>query len=521
MRFTSRRSTSTAAVAVTTSMLLAGCSAFGGGDGSSDSGSESGANAQGGGVAASLVKDGSQVIADPDGTGAEVSQKFFPESDTVVVAAGDRESRLKAAAIAVDEGAPMLTRFGTPETSAAVDAEIERLGAPRVINVGEGAGEETDEDDLKLIADTQPVAAEEEQEVRAIVDRAQGDARGKDSDGVDEEVSIFATELTSLAAAATAAAKKLPVTVLSYADPRVTKESMDQVNGKKAVALGRQFGSTERFRSTIELAKNGEVTGGGGLIFPGRRMIATYGHPSGPALGQMGEQPPAEAVNVVKEWVRQYQELTDEKVIPAFEIIATVASSDPGDDGNFTNESDPAELVPYIDAITEAGGYAVIDLQPGLTTFKEQALRYEELLKRPNVGLALDAEWKLQPGQQPAAQVGSANAAEINEATQWLAELTRENKLPQKALIVHQFQLAMLPDRENIDTSAPELSFILHADGHGTTEQKFETWNVMRKDLQPQFFMAWKNFIDEDMPMFTPEQTYSTVNPRPWFVSYQ
>ncbi|MFX6331031.1 hypothetical protein ABTF76_22515, partial [Acinetobacter baumannii] len=69
-------------------------------------------------------------------------------------------------------------------------------------------------------------------------------------------------------------------------------------------------------------------------------MIATYGHPSGPALGQMGEQPPAEAVNVVKEWVRQYQELTDEKVIPAFEIIATVASSDPGDDGNFTNESD-------------------------------------------------------------------------------------------------------------------------------------------------------------------------------------
>ncbi|MCT1683777.1 cell wall-binding repeat-containing protein [Corynebacterium appendicis] len=513
MRFTSRLTT-TAAIAATTTLLLAGCSAIGG-DGSG--GSDSSAASDSDSFAASLVKDGSSVIADPDGTGAEVSQKFFSESDTVVVSDGERENQLKAAAIAVEIGAPMLIRYSSEKAAAAVDTEIERLGADRVINVGEKAGEEIDDEDTQLIADTQPVNAEKDAEIQAIADQA----GAQDGEEKREEIPIFATEQTSFAAAATAAATKLPVTVLSYADPRVTKESMNQVEGKKAVALGQQFGSSERFQSTIDLAKNGELPGGGGLVFPGRRMIATYGHPSGPALGQMGEHPPAEAVGVVKDWVSQYQELTDETIIPAFEVIATVASSEPGDDGNFTNESDPEELVPYIDAITEAGGYAVIDLQPGLTTFKEQAVLYEELLKRPNVGLALDAEWKLQPGQQPAAQVGSASAAEINEATEWLAELTRENDLPQKALIVHQFQIAMLPDRENIDTSAPELSFILHADGHGSPEQKFETWNVMRQDLQPQFFMAWKNFIDEDMPMFTPDQTYNTVDPRPWFVSYQ
>lgn len=515
MRSTSRFTT-TAAVMAATTMLLAGCSAIGG-DGKQ--GEDSSATAEKDSFAASLVSDGSAVIADPDGTGAEVSQRFFPESDTVVVAAPDRENQLKAAAIAVELGAPMLIRYSSAEATSAVDAEIERLGATRVINVGQKAGEEADGEDTQLIADTQPVTADKDAEIKAIVDHARAHAGEADKSG-EGEVPIFATELTSFAAAATAA-NKLPVTVLTYADPRVTKESMDQVNGKKALALGRQFGSSERFRSTIELAKNGELPGGGGLVFPGRRMIATYGHPSGPALGQMGEKPPAEAVGVVKEWARQYQELTDEKIIPAFEVIATVASSAPGDDGNFTNESDPEELIPYIDAITEAGGYAVIDLQPGLTTFKEQAVRYEELLKRPNVGLALDAEWKLQPGQQPTAQVGSASAAEINEATEWLANLTRENGLPQKALIVHQFQVAMLPDRQNINTSAPELSFILHADGHGSPGQKFDTWNVMREDLQPQFFMAWKNFIDEDMPMFTPDQTYNTVNPRPWFVSYQ
>jgi hypothetical protein len=32
--------------------------------------------------------------------------------------------------------------------------------------------------------------------------------------------------------------------------------------------------------------------------------------------------------------------------------------------------------------------------------------------------------------------------------------------------------------------------------------------------------MAWKNFIDEDQPMLTPQQTME-IEPRPWIVSFQ
>lgn len=496
----SRRSVTAAIVAAST-LVLASCTDDGQDEDTGMSREEQ--------LATDLVADGSVVISDPDGTGAEVSQRFFESSDTVVVSSPEKDDQLQAAAVAIDVGAPMLTKH--EESSAAVDAEVERLGAERVIEVGTGS--EQDEEDLAAIEDTAALTAEDGHEVAAVA------AAGEQGGGGGTP--IFVTELTSRAAAATAAASKLPLTVLPYADPRVTSESIAQVDGHDAVALGRQFGDTEHFRNVIALADNGELPGGGGLVFPGRRMIALYGHPSGPALGQMGEQPPAESVDVVNQYVEEYKAFSDEQVIPAFEVIATVASEHPGEDGNFTNEFDPAELEPYIDAIVDAGGYAVIDLQPGLTTFKEQALLYEDLLKRPNVGLALDAEWKLQPGQTPAAQVGSADAAEINEVTEWLADLTRDNNLPQKALIVHQFQVAMLPDRENIDTSRPELSFVLHADGHGSPEQKFDTWNVLREDLDPGFFLAWKNFIDEDEPMFTPEQTYNQVDPRPWFVSYQ
>ena len=174
-----------------------------------------------------------------------------------------------------------------------------------------------------------------------------------------------------------------------------------------------------------------------------------------------------------------------------------------------------------MDAIVDAGGYAVIDLQPGQGSFLEQAKLYQDLLKRPNVGLALDAEWKLNPGEAPLSRIGSATAAEINEVADWLAQLVRDNSLPQKALVLHQFNVAMFPDRENIVTGQPELAWVLHADGHGVPEQKFETWDVLRQGLDPNFFMAWKNFIDEDFPTFTPEQTYRDVEPRPWFVSYQ
>ena len=202
MRFTCRLTT-TAAIAATTTMLLAGCASFGGdGGGNSDSSAASDSDS----FAASLVKDGSSVIADPDGTGAEVSQKFFSESDTVVVSDGERENQLKAAAIAVELGAPMLIRYSSEKAGAAVDAEIARLGADRVINVGEKAGEETDEEDTKLIADTQPVAAEKDAEIKAIVDQAGGQDSAQDDGAKQEEVPIFATELTSFAAAATAAA---------------------------------------------------------------------------------------------------------------------------------------------------------------------------------------------------------------------------------------------------------------------------------------------------------------------------
>ena len=426
------------------------------------------------------------------------ASSFFDAAEEAVVT--DKDQALVGAETAVDKGIPMF--FDGSNTA----AQLEKLGVTKVYTAGNVGTYENAETLEKGASASEPFG-----DMQTVAGMTPPETR---------ELTALVTAETGLADIATARAAGATVMPLAVGDPRVTKASMDAVSKGNVVALGPAFGTQENFDRRVELAANGELPGDGGLVFPGRRMVALYGHPSGPALGVMGEQDPAGSVAKAKELAAQYQELTDYPVIPAFEVIATVASGGPGPDGNYSNESDPVELEPYVDAIVDAGGYAVLDLQPGRASLLEQAKRYEDLLSRPNVGLALDPEWKIGPDELPMENVGHVEAAEVNEVADWLAGLVSEKKLPQKALVLHQFQQQMIRDRENVNTDHPELAFVLHADGHGPTDVKMETWNMMREGLSPNYFMAWKNFIDEDHPMLTPEGTFS-VEPRPWFVSYQ
>jgi len=264
-----------------------------------------------------------------------------------------------------------------------------------------------------------------------------------------------------------------------------------------------------------------ELPGGGRTLFPGRTMIALYGHPGSPALGVLGEQGVDASVQRARDLAAQYAPLVDEPVVPAFEIIATVASSAPGADGDYSNESAPATLAPWVDAAAAAGIYVVLDLQPGRADFLDQARLYGDLLRRPNVGLALDPEWRLGPGQKHRVQVGSVDVAEINAVGDWLAGLTRDAGLPQKLLMIHQFRTEMVRNREKLVTDRSELSVLLHADGFGTPTEKTTTWDRLHDAAPADVTWGWKNFYDEDRPLLTPAATLAARPQRPVFVSYQ
>lgn len=505
-----------------------------------------------------------RVLAAEDGSGVQTSALFFDEATAVILTGPTVAEQLRGASIAAVAYAPVLG--WSPQAQEAVRAELNRLHPHKVLVVGEVPVAELVPEGVTVLIDdgSQQELAElttlefttKEVEKPADLARAVAGLEAKNptelvasweklpgagSQGAPRKQGAFpvssprdggtapvviASPQSSILDVANARAYGVKLRFMDYPDPRYNEQTLEMVAGladKPLLALGSAFGSDSSLAQAIRLGETtvGEINGGGILALPGRRMVALYGHPSGPALGVLGSMNPAQAVDHARQLAEEYARLNPaEPVIPAFEVIATVAAAQPGPEQKYTNYTNPEELKPYIEAITKAGGYAVIDLQPGRASFLEQAKHYEELLRDPNVGLALDPEWKIGPDEVPLQRVGHAEAAEINEVAEWLARLTAEHKLPQKVFVVHQFQLQMLRDRESINTDLPELAFVLHADGHGNPGQKFDTWNALRAGLAPQWFMAWKNFTKEDSPTFTPAQTFE-IEPRPWFVSYQ
>ncbi|MGG5751329.1 hypothetical protein ACQ3I4_01715 [Zafaria sp. Z1313] len=452
-----------------------------------------------------------------DATGSDAalqaSRLYFDHAPAVVLVAVPNSGALPPAAAeaAARLGVPLL-QAGPGDEAAPLAAEIERLGAEHVVAWGEPDGE------------WEPFTAG-----RSLVDGRAPDAQlppttPAPAPGQPPLVVVLDQDEDALAAAsATAAAAGADVEVLASPDPRegANLALFQAAAGRPVLGLGPGLGAEEDFAALAETAATGpELPGGGQTVFPARRMVALYGHPETGALGLLGEQDAEAAVARVKKLAADYQPYSDEPVQPAFEIIATVASAGAGDDGTYSRYTPVETLRPWVEAAGKAGVYVVLDLQPGRNDFLSQARHYEELLKLPHVGIAYDPEWRLGPDQRHMVQIGSVSAAELNEANAWLAELTRKHRLPQKVVILHQFQLRMIRDRESLETGHPELSLVLHADGNGTPGQKLETWNALRRDLPGGIRMAWKNFIDEDSPTFSPEQTYD-VEPKPWFVSYQ
>jgi hypothetical protein len=249
-------------------------------------------------------------------------------------------------------------------------------------------------------------------------------------------------------------------------------------------------------------------------------MVALYGTPGTGSLGMLGEQDVDEAIVRATGLAAEYQQFSDEPVIPAFEVIATVASAAPGPTGDYSIPVDHERLGAWVKAAGEANTYVVLDLQPGTMDFLTQARMFEDLLAQPHVGLALDPEWRLRPGQRHMQQVGQVSAAEVNEVTAWLARLVAGRRLPEKLVILHQFQVRMIPDRQEVQHRRG-LVLMVHADGNGTPEQKLQTWRILKEDLPAGMRLGWKNFVDEDYPTFTPRQTMTSLTPQPWFVSYQ
>ncbi len=249
-------------------------------------------------------------------------------------------------------------------------------------------------------------------------------------------------------------------------------------------------------------------------------LVALYGQPDVPGLGVLGEQELPASIARAKKVAAQYDKLSSMPVVPTFEIIATTALDSPGAGGQYTAATSVKALRPWVEQATAAGLYVILDLQPGRADFLTQAKLYVELLALPNVGLALDPEWRLSPVQVPLEQIGSVDAAEVNQVIDWLADLTAAHDLPQKLLVLHQFRTSMIRHEADLDLSRDQVAVLIHMDGLGAPQVKDQTWAAVVAAAPPGVQFGWKNFYSKDTPMLTPAQTMNH-KPTPVMISYQ
>jgi hypothetical protein len=209
-------------------------------------------------------------------------------------------------------------------------------------------------------------------------------------------------------------------------------------------------------------------------------------------------------------------------VLPVFELIATLAHPFPGPAGTYNAATDDATVQAYLDAARDAGALLLLGIQPGTQDFLPAVQHYERWLTEPDVGLALDPEWAVDPGQQPGDVFGSTTGAELDSVAAYLDGLVTAHGLPQKVLVYHQLNPGIVRDEQGL-TEHPGVALVKSIDGIGAPPAKVATYQRVVATLPPFVHAGFKLFYEEDVrsgPLMTPAEVLALV-PRPEYVLYE
>lgn len=255
--------------------------------------------------------------------------------------------------------------------------------------------------------------------------------------------------------------------------------------------------------------------GGGHTLFPSHRLVAFYGTPGVPALGVLGDHPPDQMWAPLVAAATPYA-TPHTVVVPSYELIAFAAEATPGTSGNYTLRLSDAQIDTYLNVVRAHGGMLILDIQPGLSGLLDDARTLASWLAQPDVGVALDPEWELSPGQHPGSAIGHTTGGEINQVAVWLQQLTAAHHLPQKLLLIHQFNPGMVAAKQVV-AGQPDLATTFDMDGFGPPDEKVSVYGLLAADTR--WHLGYKLFYQRDTPLQAPAAVLG-LRPPPDVVEY-
>ncbi len=255
---------------------------------------------------------------------------------------------------------------------------------------------------------------------------------------------------------------------------------------------------------------------GGRTILPRTRVVAFYGAPEDAGLGTLGIGTADQAGRRLDKMAAKYR--ADRPVLPAMELIATVVQASPGEDGLYRARQSSELIGRYLAAARRAHALLILDIQPGRSPFMREVHAYARWLREPDVGIALDPEWSMAPGEAPGSVIGSTTAEVVNRVQAYMSQVVKKHNLPQKLLIVHRFTTDMIANARTL-RPYPGVALTVNVDGFGDQENKVSKYDLF-STRKPGRFNGFKLFFHEDSGLMRPREVLRLI-PRPDVVVYE
>ncbi len=228
-----------------------------------------------------------------------------------------------------------------------------------------------------------------------------------------------------------------------------------------------------------------------------------------------------EAARKLRETISSYP--PERPVVPVVELIATTAHRSPGADGMYRSRCADETVRAYLETARRLGGLLLLGIQPGRADFPTEVRAYEKWLAEPDVGVALDPEWAVEPGVVPGEKFGRTTGTELGDVARYLGELVARHRLPDKVMAYHQVAASVI--RTEQDLTLPRgVSAIKVVDGIGSAAAKRATWRTLTSGLPDQVRTGFKLFFDEDTrngsTLMEPSEVLA-LDPAPSYIVYE
>lgn len=318
--------------------------------------------------------------------------------------------------------------------------------------------------------------------------------------------------------------------------PAANKESeaAAKASEKKSGIINHNPIDTARYNQLQQYLANGDTTGKWpikndpfplpGALLPFNRIVAFYGNLYSKKMGILGELPKDSMLNKLKEEIAKWQAADSTlPIIPALHYIAVTAQGAPGSDNMHRMRMPFHQIDTILSWTNEINGIMFVDIQVGHSSVKNEVPVLEKYLKLPQVHLGIDPEFSMKGGEVPGKKIGNFEAADINDAIDFLADLVKKNNLPPKILVVHRFTQGMIRNYDQIK-KVPEVQIVIDMDGWGDKILKRSTWlrYIHKEPVQyTGFKLFYKNDTKTGADQFYSPQELLQFKPKPIYIQYQ